>query len=142
MTAAPTKNRLIRILWIGIIILALIGIAAALRRILLLQGVIKSPTYPRGGSFDSGFSRHPALTLLHIIPGIFFMVCGPLQFSTKIRNRHPRFHTWCKWIFIVASAQIGITALVMAFTMAIGGVNETSATALFAFVFLFSLKGK
>ena len=139
MKAAPTKNRFIRILWIGVIILALIGITAVVRRILLLEGLIKSPPYPRGGAFDSGFSRHPVLTLFHIIPGIFFMVCGPLQFSTKIRNRYPRFHTWCKWIFIGSSVQIGITALIMAFTMAIGGANETSATALFASLFLFSL---
>lgn len=73
-------------------VLAFIGLAMVVRRILALQGLIPSfaPPGSTGGSipgsagggipassvsaaggeaFDAGFGRHPVLTLIHIVPG-------------------------------------------------------------------------
>jgi hypothetical protein len=78
-----SRNSLI---WIVVIILALIGIAAAIRRILIIENIIPAFNPPKYPGFDSGFSKHRALTLFHIIPGSLFMILGPLLFIKKIRN--------------------------------------------------------
>jgi uncharacterized membrane protein len=89
---------------------------------------------------DDLFARYPILTLVHIVPGLFFMVLGPLQFSATIRARHLRWHRFSGRIFVVCGLVIGVSALVMSLGMpAIGGVNQAAATTLFATFFLFAL---
>jgi uncharacterized membrane protein len=86
------------------------------------------------------FARYPILTLVHIVPGLLFMMLGPLQFSSTIRARHLRWHRRSGRIFVICGVVIGISALVMSFGMpAIGGVNQAAATALFATFFLCAL---
>jgi uncharacterized membrane protein len=86
------------------------------------------------------FARHPILTMIHIVPGLLFMLLGPFQFSKSIRARHLRWHRWNGRVFVAAGFIIGISALVMSFTMqSIGGVNQAAATILFGFLFLFAL---
>jgi uncharacterized membrane protein len=86
------------------------------------------------------FARHPGLTLVHIVPGLLFMVLGPLQFSSSIRARHLRWHRWSGRVFVICGLVIGISALVMSFGMpSIGGVNQAAATTLFGAFFLFAL---
>lgn len=68
------------------------------------------------------------------------MILGPLQFSQTIRARHLRWHRWSGRLFVVCALIIGISALVMSFTMqSIGGVNQAAATILFGTFFLFAL---
>jgi hypothetical protein len=80
------------------------------------------------------FARHPILTMIHVVPGLLFMVLGPLQFSEFIRARHLQWHRWNGRFFIAAGFIIGISALLMSFTMqSIGGVKQAAATVLFGF---------
>jgi uncharacterized membrane protein len=120
-------------------LLASIGIFFVIRRMLTLANVIEPFVQPTYGAFDAEFARRPILTLIHIIPGFLFMVLGPLQFVPQIRARYIQFHRWSGRVFIIASVVIGVSALQMAFSMSIGGANETAATTLFAIVFLFTL---
>jgi hypothetical protein len=145
-------KRLLRILSF---VLAFIGLAMVVRRILAMNGLIPSfnPPVATGTTagapaaasaaaepFDANFAKHPLITLLHIIPGGFFMILGPLQFLPKIRNRYPRFHRRSGRIFLAAGYIIGITALIMPFVMQpIGGVNEAAGVLLFAIYFLTAL---
>jgi uncharacterized membrane protein len=139
-----------RALWGAVIFLALIGVAIGVRRTLNLVPVVVHgyhppavPSNPRLAqltALDDLFARHPILTLVHIVPGMLFMVLGPLQFSSTIRARHLRWHRWSGRVFVVCGLVIGITALVMSFGMpAIGGVNQAAATTLFGSFFLFAL---
>jgi len=121
------------------IFLAIIGIAAVLRRALTLAGVLKTYINPRFGEFDIGFRLHPVLTFIHIIAGGLFMILAPLQFIPKIRLNHLWFHRLSGRVLFVSGLIIGISALIMSFKMAIGGATETSATFIFAILFLFSL---
>src|SRR5205085_2936998 len=76
----------VRLVWTGAVALALIGIAAAVRRALVLQfGIGVNPLAP---ALDAGFARHPLLTFVHILPGALFMALGPFQFSSAFRDRH------------------------------------------------------
>jgi uncharacterized membrane protein len=139
-----------RTLWGGVIFLAVIGVAVAARRIVNLAPIVVHGYHPPARSsnpiatqfagVDDIFARHPYLTLVHIVPGIVFMILGPLQFSATIRARHLRWHRWSGRVFVAAGLVIGISALVMSFGMrAIGGVNQAAATTLFGAFFLFAL---
>jgi uncharacterized membrane protein len=139
-----------RALWCVVIFLALIGMTVGVRRIAHLLPVLLhgyQPPVPTSrsvaaqfGALDDLFARHAVLTLIHIVPGLFFLLLGPLQFSTKIRARHPEWHRLSGRIFVICGMLIGISALVMSFGMpAIGGVNQAAATTLFGAFFLFAL---
>lgn len=142
--------RIRRALWGAVIFLAVIGIAVAARRIAVLFPIVIHGYSPppaasdaRTAQFialDQVFARHPILTLVHVIPGLLFMVLGPLQFSATIRSRYLRWHRWSGRVFVVCAAIIGISALVMSFAMqSIGGVNQAAATILFGTFFLVAL---
>lgn len=121
-------------------VLAFIGIAMVIRRILAIEGLIPSFTPPGGEPFDSGFARHPVITLIHILPGAVFMVLAPLQFLPRLRARYPRFHRRSGRVLLACGYIIGVTALVMPFVMTpIGGVNEAAGVLLFAVYFLTAL---
>jgi uncharacterized membrane protein len=139
-----------RAMWAAVIFLSVIGIAVAVRRMTHLLPIVAKgyrppavPANPRAAQFaalDDLFARYPVLTLVHIVPGLLFMVLGPLQFSATIRARHLRWHRFSGRIFVVCGLVIGVSALVMSLGMpAIGGVNQAAATTLFATFFLFAL---
>jgi len=135
------SRRTTRFLWTAVIFLVVIGIAAVTRRTLVLFW----PTRFAGGTsspaagLDAGFARHMALTLLHILPAGLFLALAPLQFMATIRQRHLQFHRWSGRVLVVCGLIVGISALIMSYTMNIGGPNETAATTLFAIVFLICL---
>ena len=132
------------------IFLAVIGCAVVVRRIVALLPIVEHGYHPAAvsanprsaqfGGMDDIFAQHPALTLIHIVPGLFFMVLGPIQFSRSIRARHLWWHRLSGRVFVVCGSVIGISALVMSFAMkAIGGVNQAASTILFSIFFLFAL---
>jgi uncharacterized membrane protein len=88
---------------------------------------------------DAGFARHSFLTMLHITPGLAFILLAPLQFVRRLRNRKPKLHRWMGRVVLICGIIIGSSALVMSPQMAIGGPNESAATMLFAIIFLVSL---
>jgi uncharacterized membrane protein len=136
--------------WWVVVFLAVIGVAVAVRRMVHLVPIVAHgyhpaavPSNPRLAQFaalDDLFARHPILTLVHIVPGMLFMILGPLQFSSGIRARHLRWHRLSGRVFVACGLVIGTSALVMSFGMpAIGGVNQAAATTLFGGFFLFAL---
>jgi uncharacterized membrane protein len=143
-------NRIRRVLWGAVIFLALIGSMVAVRRMVnvipfALHGYhpptpASNPVAAQFGALDDLFAHYPVLTLVHIVPGLLFMLLGPLQFSSRIRARHLRWHRWSGRVFVACGFVIGISALIMSFGMpAIGGVNQAAATTLFGSYFLLTL---
>ncbi|HEY6389468.1 MAG TPA: DUF2306 domain-containing protein [Candidatus Acidoferrum sp.] len=139
-----------RAVWYGVIFLAVIGVAVAVRRMVYVVPIVlhgyhppPAPSNPRLAQFaalDDLFARYPILTLVHIVPGLLFMILGPLQFNPTIRARHLRWHRFSGRVFVVSGLVVGISALAMSFGMpAIGGVNQAAATTLFGTLFLFAL---
>jgi uncharacterized membrane protein len=135
------STRITRIIWMAVIFLVMIGIAAVSRRALVLWwpeqfgGKSSSPA----AALDAGFARHIALTLTHILPGGLFLALAPLQFIPSLRQKHLQLHRWMGRVLVVCGLIIGVSALVMSYKMNIGGPNETAATTLFAIVFLICL---
>jgi len=141
MNSAQTAvNRISRLLRIAMFVLAAIGIAMVIRRVLTMEGLIPLVT-PRGGApFDAGFGQHPVMTFLHILPGALFMILGPMQFMPGVRNRNNYFHRRSLRAFLICAYIVGCSALIMPFVMLpIGGVNEAAGSIFFAVFFLVSL---
>src|ERR1700733_7752241 len=137
----PVSKRATRFLWIAVGFLVVIGVAAVTRRMLVLfrPGSLGGESASPAAALDSGFARHMGLTLVHILPGGLFLVLAPLQFMPSMRQKHLQLHRWMGRILVVCGLIIGVSALIMSFTMNIGGPNETAATTLFAIVFLYCL---
>ena len=149
MDAAPPRRHL---LWTAIIFLSMIGVAVAARRIVVLAPVLSGHVRPASAApaanpriaqlraTDDLFAAHPRLTLVHIIPGLLFMLLGPFQFSRAIRTKYPKWHRINGRIFVGCAYIVGISALAMSVGMpAIGGVNQAVATTLFGILFLIAL---
>ena len=133
----PVSKPAPRLLWIALIFLVVIGIAAVTRRTLVLfwPGEFGGKASP-AAALDVGFARHMALTLIHLLPGGLFLAFAPLQFVPSIRQKHLQVHRWMGRVLVVCGLIIGVSALIMSYKMNIGGPNETAATTFFAFVFL------
>jgi uncharacterized membrane protein len=102
--------------------------------------IAPNPVAAQFAALDDLFAHYPILTLVHIVPGLLFMVLGPLQFAPTIRAHHLRWHRLSGRIFMICGVVIGLSALVMSFAMpAIGGFNQAAATTLFATFFLIAL---
>jgi len=130
-----------RLIWTGAFLLILIGVAAVTRRtvVLLSPGALGGGGSSPAAALDTGFARHRALTFLHILPGALFLTLAAVQFMPGVRNRHLRFHRWMGRCLVAVGLVIGVSALVMSYTMNIGGPNETAATTLYAIVYLICL---
>ncbi|HWD89736.1 MAG TPA: hypothetical protein VG367_16510 [Mucilaginibacter sp.] len=142
MSKQTTRSE--RTLWILTTILVLIGVAIVVRRLLFLNDLHKAGGYVPGTKSrspvpDTGFAEHPLLTLIHIIPGLVFMLLAPLQFVKRIRLAYPLFIRVSWYVVFGCGIIIGGTALIMGFTIAIGGIVETLAVAVYGVLFLFSL---
>ena len=141
MNAAKNIARTTRFLRVAMFILAAIGIAMVIRRTLTINGLIPPFTPPGTAPFDTGFGRHPIITYLHILPGLLFMILGPLQFIPGVIASYQRPSSrWSRRVFLAAAWIVGLSALFMPFMIApIGGINEAAASMLFALLFLVSL---
>lgn len=136
----PVPKRAPRFLWFALSFLVLIGVAAVTRRTLVLLWPARfAGNLAPAAALDAGFAKHMALTLVHILPGGLFLSLALLQFVPAIRQRHLPVHRWMGRVLVVGGLIIGISALIMSYTMNIGGPNETAATTLFAIVFLICL---
>jgi uncharacterized membrane protein len=135
-----TNRSLTQILWVAVIFLAFIGVAVGARRAIVLvnPGAMSANKNPAAG-LDEHFAKEKTLTLLHVIPGMLFMVLGPLQFVGSLRAKHPALHRWNGRIFLTASGVIGVTGLTMALRGTIGGWDEKSAILIFGSFFLIAL---
>jgi uncharacterized membrane protein len=135
-----TRRATTRILWVAVVFLAFIGVAVGARRAIVLvkPGAMSANKNPAAG-LDEHFAKEKTLTLLHVIPGMLFMVLGPLQFVGSLRAKHPALHRWNGRIFLTASGVIGVTGLTMALRGTIGGWDEKSAILIFGSFFLLSL---
>jgi uncharacterized membrane protein len=134
------NRMLVRFVWVAVIFLALIGLAVATRRtVVLLNPTAVSARKNPAAALDAAFADRRMLTLLHILPAMLFMVLGPLQFVRRLRAKYPQVHRWSGRIFLVASVVVGITGLTLAFGKTIGGVDEKAAILLFGSFFLIAL---
>jgi uncharacterized membrane protein len=151
-TPRPRSSRLlVGALWCGVVLLVLIGVTAALGRSVFLSDLATRAEPFRQqvldalrrddpfalqraeqlALFDRRFAAYPATTLLHIVPGAIFLILAPLQFVSRIRDRHIRFHRWSGRLIVLAAWVSGVAGLFFGLLMPYGGRGEAIAIALF-----------
>jgi uncharacterized membrane protein len=136
-SSVPSRTRFRKMMWIGLIFLCVIAAAVVIRRMAALAYPPHNPPAQLAG-LDEAFAAKPILTLVHIAPGLLFVILVPFQFSRSFRNRHLRAHRWMGRATMLLGVVIGISALPMS-RHPIGGRLEASATILFDVLFLLAL---
>ena len=114
-----------RRLWIALLLLCLIGAAAAIRRIVALSPPLtgSSPL----ASLDAHFDAKTGMPLIHIVPSLTFVLLVPLQFVSSLRRRHPRFHQWIGRVLMCLGIVDGGSAVWLS-VHPVGGVVEGHIT--------------
>lgn len=134
------NERLFRtILWVAVFILIITLFVSASIRTKELVESMNTGNMPFPGTIEHGYALKPWLTLIHILPGVVFLVLGALQFVKKIRNNQISFHRWSGRVYLILGIIIGVSAIIMSYTIRYGGYIETAAVSVFGSFFLFSL---
>jgi hypothetical protein len=83
----------VRLLWVSTLVLVLISVAMVTRRTLDVLGIVPARSALTGSApLDAAFAGSGPLTMLHILPGLMFVVLGPLQFLKTLRTGRPQAH--------------------------------------------------
>ena len=155
--AAPLP--VIRVLWLGVALLVVVGIVAAAGRGIfrsdlatradpmrqqLLDALHRTdPFLPqRPGElvrFDRRFALNPVATLMHVLPGGLFLILAPFQFSSRIRSRYIRFHRWSGRILVLTAVVAALAGLYFGLLMPYGGTAEVAAIVFFGGLFLLAV---
>jgi hypothetical protein len=109
-----------------------ISVAVVLRRVLALAYPPRSAP-PQMAGLDAVFASHAALTLVHILPALAFVVVAPF-----VVFRTPANAIWPERLIFPLGLVVGVTAYAMS-VYSVGGWVERSAVLLFNSLFLFSL---
>lgn len=127
------------ILWVGVAVLITTMIVSVILRTSSLNNFYQTGKLPHPDTIDYGYSKNPKLTLLHIIPGLLFLLLGAMQFIKALRNHFIKFHRFSGKIYLLLGVLVGITALIMGIKIKFGGVIESSAVVVFTIWFLYCL---
>jgi hypothetical protein len=121
-------------LWlrVGFWACTLIAVAVVVRRIVSLEFPSSSGP-PQLLELDRIFASHSALTLVHILPALAFVVLTPFAIFRRFSHI-----SWPERCLFPLGAIVGITAYAMS-VYSIGGWIERSAVLFFNSLFLFSL---
>jgi hypothetical protein len=84
----------------------------------------------------ANLNQRPAATVWHLVPGVLFFALVTLQFSRRLRARHPSVHRWngrAMLALIVLCAGAGIY---LGLASPYGGALESGATTVFGLLFI------
>lgn len=95
-----------------LLLLGGVAVLSALARLVWMHEHLTHGIHPPTG--EAPYVEQPGLALLHLLPGIAFMILGPLQFMPRMRRRWPRVHRVSGRVFVLCGYCTGITGLVMA----------------------------
>jgi hypothetical protein len=143
---------------VAAIVLALIGITAAVMRIrfpgdLAPRGEpIRNATFARLGIVDpfageraalviradAPYAAHVNLTVMHVGAGAVVLALMLLQFSHRVRNRFRAFHRWSGRVVVIAGAAMAAGGFYFGIRSPFGGDGERAAAIVFGTVFVVS----
>lgn len=110
-----------------------IAVAVVIRRIVALSTPPSASAPPRLAGLDNWFLSHAALTYVHILCALVFVLLLPLLFWRRTRGSSA-----LQRAIVPLGAIVGLTAYAMSF-YAVGGWLERAAVLFFNTLFLFAL---
>ena len=132
-TAIRLPERFPQTLKVGFWICIVIAVAVVLRRLTALSTPSGSGAPPQLAALDTWFSHHAALTYVHILCALAFVLLLPLLFWHRTRDSV----LLARAIFPLG-AVVGLTAYAMS-AYAVGGWLERAAVLFFNTLYLFAL---
>ena len=133
--------------WVVVAILVFTGLSAIVGRADFMVGAFSQPIpNPEEvfNAFDIRYYTNAMATVLHLGPGFFVMVLGPLQFMRGVRKKHIRLHRISGRVFVLSGvigafsgAAIGVLDPFMGITGQ--GFNESMATTFLSIYVLLTL---
>ena len=126
-----------RMMWAALIVLCVIGGAAAIRRMVALAYPAQSGP-SQLVDLDVLFAAKASLTLAHILPALALMLLIPLQFSRRFRTRHLKAHRWIGRVTMMLGLIVGVSGLAL-LKNPVGGAAEVTAILCFDTLFLVAL---
>jgi len=123
-------------MWTALIVLCVIGGAAAIRRMVALAYSKNVPA--QFADIDALFAAKVSLTLAHIIPALALMLLIPFQFSRRFRTRHLKAHRWIGRLTMTLGLIVGLSGLAL-LKNPVGGAAEVTAILFFDALFLVAL---
>jgi uncharacterized membrane protein len=139
--AAHTSSRPRSRRWPIVALMALgsLAVLSAIARLVSIADGLSMEHLP-DDHVDKHYIENLAVVLAHLVPGIAFMVLGPLQLSEKIRAKWPRWHRWAGRVYVVSGIGVALTSLYMnEYFPPIGGALKYSANLFFAAGLIVSL---
>lgn len=94
------------VLWL----LGALAIYSAVDRMLITYGSLLTGAVPTDPA-DAHYVKHALLISFHIIPGLLFLLLGPLQFVAVIRARWPKIHRISGRVFIATGFMMALSAI-------------------------------
>jgi hypothetical protein len=119
------------------ILLVLILLGASLSKLFLLYEVRINPKIYDKSSIEHHSVNHLPLAYLHIIPGILFLVLGGYQFIPYFRKRYVKTHRFIVKLFLLLSALIMCTAIILGVLVPFGDYFETIVTLVYGSFLLY-----
>ena len=132
-----TRDNAKRMMWAALIVLCVIGGAAAIRRMVALAYPAKNGV-SQLVDLDALFVAKASLTLAHIVPALALMLLIPFQFSRRFRARHLKAHRWIGRVVLVLGLIVGVSGLAL-LKNPVGGAAEVTAILFFDALFLAAL---
>jgi len=80
----------------------------------------------------ANLNGHPRATLWHVMAGAAFFVFVPIQFSRRIRARHPGVHRWNGRAMLTLSTAATFGAIYLGLAQPYGGAVESAGAVVFA----------
>lgn len=82
------------------------------------------------------YTKHPVVTLGHVLAGGLLLILVPLQLSTRVRARHIRFHRWSGRFLLLVAVLASLSGL---FFGLLPEAANSPATFIFGIFFLFAV---
>lgn len=146
-----TRREVLRrwVAWPGLVVLAILGVAAGIGRgvavatggstIAWIRSSLPSRLVQETEFAEAWFASYASLTLVHVVAGCVFLTLAPFQFSTGIRQRHPRIHRITGRIVLIAAIPTVASGFLFAALSPFGGLEAASAIYLFGSIFVVAL---
>lgn len=112
----------------GLLLIGSIAVISGIIRLTALGDALTTGIIPDAPEGLEHYVEFPLISLLHLIPGMLFLLLGPLQFTPVLRHRWPRLHRWSGRAVVVCGMLTGIGAIIMAFVFPVI-VNQLSTVA-------------
>ncbi len=101
-----SRSRFKTILWISLGLTALF--------VFITSEVLLFTDYPMYHAYRLQVIADRVLLIPHTLSGIIALLAGPLQFSSRIRQRHLRFHRYLGRIYVIAVFAGSFTGIALA----------------------------